>query len=80
MVLGVEQLVLAVMKEKSCLAKRLWATGKSAGISWDLAGVCSRVCSRAAFCAVLGNTESTRQMEGIRISMLDSDKEKRVKC
>lgn len=57
MVLDVEQLVLAVMKEKSCLAKRLWATRKSAGPYWDLAGVCSRVCSCAAFCAVLGNTK-----------------------
>lgn len=40
LVLSVEQMVLAVMKEKSCLAKRLWeATRKSAGLSWDLAGV-----------------------------------------
>lgn len=28
------------------------------------------------FCAFLGNAESTRQMEGEMISMLDSDKEK----
>jgi hypothetical protein len=47
--LGVEQLVLAVMEEKSCLAKRLQATRKSAGLSWDLAGVSGKVCSCAAF-------------------------------
>lgn len=39
-VLQVEQRLLAAMKEKSCLAKRLWeVTRKSAGLSWDLAGV-----------------------------------------
>lgn len=48
--LGVEQLVLAVMEERRCLAKRLWeATRKSAGLSWDLAGVSAKVCSWAAF-------------------------------
>jgi hypothetical protein len=67
LVLGVEQLVLAVVEEKRCLAERLWeATRKSVGLVWDLAGVFGAVCSMQvrSFCAFLGNAGSNWKMEG----------------
>lgn len=69
-VLQVEQRLLAAMKEKSCLAKRLWeVTRKSAGLSWDLAGVSSKGVELGSFFYPFLGRSNWR---GNKISMLDS--------